>query len=177
MVPTRSVTRGRKNPGYVALPERLRRARKAAGMPAAVLSRAAGISEGGASKVETGEWVPRLATVELLADALNISPAYLAFGIEVSWEARAGKELRCAGFAERARSTREARGLSMREVGRRLDSAASTVQSIERGTMPAVDTAEELAKALGVSPSWLAYGIGERAPARRGSRTVSAIAT
>jgi len=162
MLPTRFVTRGRRNPGYLALPERLRKARKAAGLSASALSLQAGVSRRAAGQVETGQWVPRLATVELLADALKVSPAYLAFGVEVSWEARAGKELRCAGFAERVRSTRETRGLSMREVGRRIESAASTVQSIERGTMPAVDTVEKLAKALDVTPSWLAYGIGER---------------
>jgi len=168
MLPT-LVTRGRKNPGYVTLPERLRRTRKAAGMSASALSVHAGVGTRVVNLVETGLRVPRLSTVELVADALKVSPAYLAFGVEAVWEPRAGKELRCAGLAERAREAREARGLSLREVARRADRSEGAkrddlsegaIRSVERGRMPALNSLEKLARALGVSPSWLAYGIG-----------------
>jgi len=166
VLPTR-VVRGRKNPAHLTLPERLRKMRKAAGMPATVLSRAAGIGENATASVETGKWIPLLDTIERLADALRVSPAYLAFGVDVPWDEREREELRCAGLAQRAKEAREAHGLSLREVGRRLESAASTVQSVERGTMPRLDTVEKLAKALDVTPSWLAYGIGSMEPTRR----------
>lgn len=166
MLPTR-VVRGRKNPAHETIPERLRKVRKAAGMPAAVLSRAAGVGENVAASVESGKWVPLLDTIERLADALKLSPSYLAFGVDAAWVPREGDALRCAGLAARAREAREVSGLSLRKVGRRLDTAASTVQSIEGGTMPRLDTTEKLAKALSVSPSWLAYGIGPMEPVRR----------
>lgn len=160
MLPTR-VVRGRKNPGYLTLPERLRRTRKAAGLPGSVLSLAAGLNQSITSKLETGQWVPLLQTVELLADALRVSPAYLAFGGDVSWEAREGDALRCAGLAQRAKEAREARGLSLREAGRLADLSEGAIRSMERGTVPTLDTLEAVANALRVSPSWLAYGIGE----------------
>jgi len=161
MLPTR-VVRGRKNPGYVTLPARLCRTRKAAGMSAAALSVQAGVSKRVASQIEAGLRVPRLPTIELLADALRVSPAHLAFGVDVPWEVREGGALRCAGLAWRAKQAREARGLSLREVGKRADLSEGAIRSVERGRMPTLDTLELVAKGLGVSPAWLAYGEGER---------------
>jgi hypothetical protein len=40
--------------------------------------------------------------------------------------------------------------------------------AVERGTLCTLDTLEALAKALGVSPAWLAFGLGPmEAPTRR----------
>lgn len=60
----------------------------------------------------------------------------------------------------RARAARDLRGYTLREAGRRLGRSAAIVQLLERGTMPTLDTLEDVANALGVSPAWLAYGIG-----------------
>lgn len=63
----------------------------------------------------------------------------------------------------------------MREIGRRSDTSATLVSSAESGaTMPNLAKLEALAKALGVSPCWLAYGVGAQAMAlRRRARTPS----
>lgn len=160
------VVRGRKNPLHLKLPERLRRARTKAALSASALSLEAGISQGGVAKLEAGTWVPRLPTVERLATALRISPAWLAFGLEPDWTP--GRYLGCSGLAQRVRQARAIRGFSIREVERRAETAEGSVRAIEGGTMPGLDTLEQIAKALAVSPAWLAYGEGPmEAPTRR----------
>jgi transcriptional regulator with XRE-family HTH domain len=53
----------------------------------------------------------------------------------------------------------------------------TAVGNIERGTMPGIDTAEALANALGVSPGWLAYGLGPmELPKRRTTRPAASTA-
>jgi transcriptional regulator with XRE-family HTH domain len=59
------------------------------------------------------------------------------------------------------------RGLSMQQVGDGMGSFASAVQAVERGSLPRLDTLEQLANALGVSPAWLAFGEGQSEPKRR----------
>lgn len=152
------VVRGRKNPLHLKLPERLRRARKKTTLSASALSLVAGISQGGVAKLEAGTWVPRLPTVERLAIALRISPSWLAFGLELAW--KPGTSPGCSGLAQRARDARAVRGFSIREVERRAETAEGAVRAIEGGTMPGLDTLEQIANALGVSPAWLAYGEG-----------------
>lgn len=159
MLPTH-VVRGRKNPLHLKLPERLRRARRKAALSASALSLAAGISKGGAAKLEAGTWVPRLLTVERLAIALGVSPAWLAFGLELEWQP--AKYLGCKGLAERVREARAWSGFSVREVERRAEMAEGAIRAVERGTMPSLDSLEKIAKALSVSPAWLGYGQGPR---------------
>lgn len=154
------MVRGRKNPGFVKLAERLRKLRKEAGLTPTALSRAAGVGPSTASMLEAGVRLPRLPVAERLADALGVSAGRLAFGADLPREARAGAEPRCSGVAERARIAREHLGLSLREVDRRAGAADKTARSVETGTMPTIDTLEALAKALGVSPAWLAFGEG-----------------
>lgn len=169
-----AVVRGRPNPRFKGFPTRLRRARRAAKLSYASLSREAGLGTSAtAYALERGENIPRLDTVEKLARALNISPCFLAFGVEPSCEPAHG--MLCAGLPQRLRSAREALSLSMREIGRRSDTSATLVSSAESGaTMPNLAKLEALAKALGVSPCWLAYGVGAQAMAlRRRARTPS----
>jgi transcriptional regulator with XRE-family HTH domain len=160
------VVRGRKNPLHKKLPERLRRVRRDAELSASALSLAAGISKGGAAKLEAGTWVPRLPTVERLALALRLSPAWLAFGMEAAWDLT--DYVGCSGLAVRVRDARTLRGFSIREVERRAKTAEGSIRAVEAGTMPSLDTLEQIAKALGVSPAWLAFGQGAmELPARR----------
>lgn len=170
------MTRGVKNPSHLGFPARLRRARKAAGLSCAELSRRAGIGTYVVASIEAGHRIPRLPAVEKLGDALRLPPAFLAYGLEAPWAPRECDELRSAGLAERARAARDALGLSLRDVAQRMTgrevTAASTVHAIERGTTPTLDTLEALAVALGVSPSWLAYGTGEMAATKRRRRSV-----
>lgn len=131
------------------------------------LSIAAGLSRNTVSQLETEQRIPRLPVVEQLANALGVSPARLAFGIDVQSQHSDG-ELGCRHLAERTKRARLARGLTLREVGRRSASSAAAIRTTESGTMPSLDTVETLAKALRVSPAWLAYGEGPmEAPSRR----------
>ena len=167
MLPGR-VVRGRQNPLHWKQPARLRKARKASKLSASALALAAGVNNSSVAHLEAGVGVPRLSTVERIANALKLSPAYLAFGTEGPWEPMEGVALRCNGLAARAREARTARGLSLREADRRAGRADGTLREFEAGTMPGLDTLEAVAKALSVTPAWLAFGIGPmEAPARR----------
>lgn len=112
--------------------------------------------------------MPRIHTTEQLARALGVSPAWLAFGIELPYEP--ATELRSKSFAARLSEARRERGLSMRAVDKRAGISPGSTRSLEAGTMPSLDTLELISKALGVSPAWLAYGEGPRELVRRNRR-------
>lgn len=118
--------------------------------------------------IETGIRIPRLPMVEKLARVLGLSPSRLAFGFDLPVEPHDG--LRSAGFAQRLAEARSLRDTTVRELGRASGVVEGTIRSIGRGALPQVDTLEALAKALGFSPAWLAYGEGPRELPRRGSR-------
>ena len=111
--------------------------------------------------------VPRLDTVERVAYGLGLSPAFLAYGIEADADPPSDG-LRCEGVAQRLRQTRVQRGLSVLALATAAGLSHTAVGNVERGTMPTLATAESLAAALGVSPGWLAYGLGPmELPGRR----------
>jgi len=116
--------------------------------------------------VEAGHRIPRLPAVAALARALGLSAGWLAFGLE----SPPGAEPDAAGLGKRARQVRDAQGLSARAVGRAAVLREGTVRAIEAGGMPTLDTLEQLAVLLGVSPAWLAYGLGPMEPPHRQSR-------
>lgn len=158
MLLTTILTRGRKNPTHWKLPERLRRERKRRKLSAAALSKAAGVGTNTVSQIEAGQRLPRLPVLERIADALKISAGYLAYGQQDEWEAVA--KLRCQGLPGRLIDARAALGLSLREMDRRAGTTAGTIRGLEAGGQPTLDTLESLAKALTVSPAWLAFGLG-----------------
>lgn len=160
------VTRGRPNPCYMKFPERLRQVRKAAGFHPTGLALAAGISGSMVTLWEAEQGLPRLPNLEKLANALRVNPGWLAYGLGDAAEA-AGSGMLCEGLAARVREVRALLGLSMREVARRAELTEGAVRSTELGRQPGIDTLEALARALGVSPAWLAYGIGSRELPRR----------
>jgi transcriptional regulator with XRE-family HTH domain len=170
------VVRGRKNPLFFGLARRLQKARREAHLSFDSVAALAGMTDGSSvAHLERKEGhVPRLDTVERIAYGLGLSPGFLAYAIE--GEARPPtKGLRCEGVAQRLADTRAARGLSVLAVGKLAGLSHTAVGNVERGTMPTLATAEALAKALDLSPAWLAYGIGPREiPARRKARTASA---
>lgn len=155
-----NVVRGRKNPLHFGFAERLKRARRVADVSYAALGRQAGFgSRTTAALLENGERVPRVDTVEKLASALDISPAWLAFGLD--FPVKNGPVSTRTSLAARLREARTAHRLSLREVGRRAGSSGSQVQQTEQGrTIPTLSTVEQLARALGISPAWLAFGLG-----------------
>ena len=172
MLPT-TVVRGRKNPRYLGLASRLKRARKAVRLSFASVAEAAGLTEGNTVwrlEQKSGH-IPRLDTVERIAYALGLAPAFLAYGIE--GECPESAALFSAGIGDRLRSARTAHGLSALALAQRAKTSHTTVGKIERGgTVPTVATAEALATVLNVSPGWLAFGTAPRGlPVRhQGSR-------
>lgn len=140
-----------------------------AGLTALVLSQAARVGKSLVSILEGGGGrVPRLDTVELLSVALSLSSSFLAFGLDGQFESE--RELRSKGFAARLAEARRERGLSMRAVDKRAGISPGSTRSQEAGTMPSLDTLELIAKALSVSPAWLAFGEGPRELVRRRSK-------
>jgi transcriptional regulator with XRE-family HTH domain len=162
------MTRGKANPLHTKLPARLRRCRKSRKLSGSALSTAAGVGRHAVLQIEAGTRVPRLPMLERLADALQVSSGWLAFGIPGDWEAAA--ELRCAGLERRFSEARQALGLSNKDLGRRSETSPAEVRLIERGGMPTLGTIEKLSQALYVSPAWLAYGLGPRELLRRPSK-------
>ena len=76
-------------------------------------------------------------------------------------------------MGERLSALRTERGLTKAALARQVELSPSTVADIEKGAQTGVDVLESLAKALGVSPAWLAFGEGPREiPKKRRVRTV-----
>jgi transcriptional regulator with XRE-family HTH domain len=165
MLPT-TMVRGRPNPRHEKFAERLRRVRLAVGMTAAGLDAEAGLGGGVVSRLERGQGLPTLPTASWLALALGLSTAWLAYGIG---DPAPGEE-NIAGLAGRAQESRTFLGLSQRELAKRAGVAHGAVRSVECGGMPGIDTLEKIAGAMGVSPSWLGFGLGDRELPRRGKQ-------
>ena len=158
------MVRGRRNPLHFGFAARLRRARKAGDDSRSRLTQRAGLLDGKAVLLlEQGQRIPRLDTVERIASALGLSPALLAYGIEAD-ASQPTKGMRCEGVTLRLRQTRTHRGLSVLALATAAGLSHTAVGNVERGTMPTIATAEALATALGVSPGWLAYGVGPIEP-------------
>lgn len=165
------VVRGQPNPLHFGLPLRLKRTRKRSELSSAALAQRAGVSHAIVRYIETEERLPTVETVERLAVALGISAAWLTYGKgEASDQTAPG----CAAMGERLRSARTERELTRIELARAANLNPGTIAKIEGGGMAGVDTVEEIAEALRVSPAWLAYGTGpQETPSRRAARAAS----
>lgn len=175
------VPSGIKNPLSKRLAFRLSELRCSKNLASTAIAEAADISRSAAHHVEDERHIPRLDTVEAIATALNVSPTYLAFGFEgtlVHKERRPRPPLppdqpevllakrpsleRWKGIGERLRLARMASGQSLRDLTRIAKISPQGILLIENGvSVPRVSTAEEIARAVGVSPGWLAFGEGE----------------
>lgn len=66
----------------------------------------------------------------------------------------------CEQLGARLSQARQEAGLSVRALSAKCGVSSSTVGYIEQGRQyPTVETLERIARALGVSACWLAYGI------------------
>lgn len=66
-----------------------------------------------------------------------------------------------SGLGRRFRLAREKKGLTLRALAATSGCQYSTIVAIElSGRMPQITTIEIVARALGVSPGWLAFGEG-----------------
>lgn len=161
------MVRGRQNPLYLELPQRLKRARKQAGLTRMRLSLLAGLGNNAVSRIEDEQRMPTIDTVELLARALGVTPSWLAFGLDAGSSRDA--ESVCAAVGARLRQVRCERGHTVRGLGALAGVSGAAVSAIEnKPHMPSLATIEKLAKALDVSPAWLAFG-----PAAKEAQTMS----
>lgn len=166
MIPGKGMIRGKPNPRHQTLGERLRLAREAAGIKAGPLSTRAGLSVNTAFYIEEGRRVPGIDVVERLARILDVSPGWLGFAplrapMEPSPSAREGAALLCDSLVTRLKALRAERGLSQGALAEAVGVTRAGIGSIESTrTVPTVSTVEQIAKGLGVSPAWLAYGEG-----------------
>ncbi len=156
------MVRGRKNPLHTQLPKRLKDARKEAGHTRMGLSLLAGLGNNAVSRIEDEGRMPTIDTVEQLARALGVPASWLAFGIHAAPPAK--KSYGCQHVGARLRQTRGDRAYSVRALGELAGVSGAAVSAIEnKPHMPSLATIEKLAKALDVSPAWLAFG-AETAP-------------
>ena len=118
--------------------------------------------------IEQGTRIPTARTIARLALALKVSPAWLAYGIgEPKAETTVGT---CETMGVRLQTSREEKGLTKAALARLGGLSPSAFAKIEHGGQSGVDVIESLAKALGVSAGWLAFGVGPQVVAspRRG---------
>jgi transcriptional regulator with XRE-family HTH domain len=74
----------------------------------------------------------------------------------------------------RLQAIRVERGVTKAGLGRLAGITAPSITQIENGGQSGVEVIEALAQALGVSPGWLAFGVGPQVlPSRRRSRQVA----
>lgn len=177
------VARGRKNPLWQGLADRLKRLRDHAGLTQAEVGKAAGCGGSVIHFIEAGRR-PGVDTLARIAAALDVPACWLAFGAdgdepfrekvprpEPPPEAPPAKltdalgVVVTEGLAGRLATARLAARLSMRELGRQAALSVNAISLLESGRgVPRVDSCEALARALNVAPCWLAYGVG-RGPA------------
>ncbi len=123
------------------------------------------MSTSAAFLIERRQTLPRINTIERFAVALGVSPSWLAYG-EGPEDALQAKST-VTGIGQRLETARKAHGLSRQALGNASGLTGQSVANIEiQGMIPRVDTVEMLAKALGVSASWLAFAQDETALAK-----------
>ena len=75
------------------------------------------------------------------------------------------------GMGARLQAVRGERAITKAELGRLARLTAPSITQIENGGQSGVEVIEALAQALGVSPGWLAFGVGPQVlPSRRRPR-------
>lgn len=156
----------RHQPRAPGFPARLKAARQAMGLTGAQLGerlravqetageRVRGASKQAISGLEAGRQGCDTALCERLAEALGVSPTKLAYGLDV----RGGA---AAGYGERIRQARDARGHSMEDLAAALeyrDRSSIAHLEAERQLLD-LALAERIAAELRVSPAWLAFGV------------------
>lgn len=163
------MVRGSPNPRHFGLPARLRRAGRHSGLTRMALAQKAGVSTATALYAATGQRLPTVASVARLAAGFAVSAGWLAYGLGDMMNS--GPPATCDGMGARLQAMRIERGLTKAALARLADLSPSSFAKIENGGQTGIDVLEALAQALGVSPGWLAFGIGPQVlPSRRRSR-------
>ncbi len=164
------MVRGRKNPLYFGLALRLKKARRESGLKRLHVAARAGLARATGRTIETGNRLPTVGTIVSLAGALDVSASWLAYGIgdmHIN-----GAPATCDGMGARLQQLRVEQGHTKAALARLVGLSPSTVADIEYGAQTGVEVIEALAKALCISPAWLAFNQGSRElPVRRRSVT------
>ena len=168
-----SMVRGSPNPKHFGLPARLRKARAQSGLTSMAVAAKAGVSDATVRQVATDERLPTVGTIAKIAAALGVSAPWLAYGLG---DTTADSAATCEGMGLRLQTVRVERDHTKASLARLAGLSAPSIAQIENGGQAGVDTIETLSKALGVSPGWLAYGIGPMEPParRRSARSAAA---
>lgn len=176
-----AVPTGYRNPLFMGCAQRVRGRIDASKLLRQDVALLSGLAHQTVGQVEDGKRVPRLSTIERLGDALGISPAWLAYGDEgvilfshrrprspVPFEppepdpAQRPVREQWRGVGTRLREARLSLSLALRDIADAASISAQGVLLIERGQSdPMISTVEQLAVALNVAPSWLAFGEGQ----------------
>ena len=165
------MVRGSPNPLHFGLPARLRKARKQLSQKRMVRSVRTGRELELASYVESGQRIPTVGTVSRLAAALGVNAGWLGYGL--GDQPADNSPATTDGMGARVQALRIERRLTKVALARQVGVDHSTIANIEKGSQTGVDVLESLAKALGVSPAWLAFGEGPREiPKKRRVRTI-----
>lgn len=175
------VPSGVKDPLYFKFPARLSALRCACDLSVEDVARACGISRGSLSKLEDALQIPKVDHVEEIAAVFNVAPSWLAYGPDgtlVFADRRPRSSLppdfpepdfakrepsnEWRGMGERLIAARERAHLSLRAVTASSAVSPQAILLIERGvSVPKISTIEQVARALGVAPGWLAFGDGQ----------------
>lgn len=186
---------GVKNPLWFGFPSRLVMIRLGADLSMPALTAISRVTQSVIANSENRRTIPRISAVERLAYALGVSPTWLGFGLDgdepfserirrsllrVQRDPRPGTPQPCPesyrGLPQRLQESRERLGLSLRALALAAGLSGPGVAKIENGeSVPTLDNVEALAKALGVSPGWLAFGVG-RGPDGKRHRAPAAVA-
>ena len=154
------MVRGSPNPLHFGLPRRLRKIRKQSRLKPSALGPKVGLDPHIAANIEAGERIPTVGTLARLASALGVSAGWLGYGLGEQFTD--GKAATTDGMGARLASVRIERGLTKAALARLADLSASSFAKIENGGQTGVDVLEALARALNVSPAWLAFCEGPR---------------
>lgn len=169
------MVRGSPNPRHFGLPARLRRSRKRSNLTRAGLAQKVDLDSEVAAYIEAGERLPTIGTIARLASGLCVSAGWLAYGLGdmMTNDPPATTD----GMGARLQAVRTERGFTKAALARAGDLTPAAVANIEKGAQTGVDVLEALAKALDVSPAWLAYNQGPREfPRRRRGRPAAVTA-
>lgn len=163
------MVRGRRNPRHFGLALRLKQARRRSGLKKSLLAERAGLAAATERSIESSERLPTVSTIARLAAALNVSAGWLAYGIGDAHIASTAATT--TGMGARLQELRTQRGFSKAALARLAGLSPTALANIENGAQSGVDVVETLARVLGISPAWLAFGQKpEIVPERRRGR-------
>jgi transcriptional regulator with XRE-family HTH domain len=145
----------------MTLPKRLRAAREAAGLSTRALDRAAGLSQGVTSRIESGlRPCVGAGTIQSLAGTLNVTSDFLLGGNDPNDE-QAGTLKSGAGLGDRILESLSRIGISQNELERRARIGRGYISQIAsgaRGKRISSDVLSRIAGALNESQEWLLFG-------------------